>query len=93
MGALTVSGIVSDEVCAGDNNGAIDLTVTGGTAPLTFNWDSGQTTEDISGLAPGDYTVTVLDAAGCQGVMTFTVVGASTINISGSITDENCGDA
>lgn len=92
-GTLVVNGVVTDEVCFGDANGAIDLTVTGATNPITYAWDSGQTTEDIAGLAPGTYTVNVTDGAACQGVASFTVNAAPQINISAVLTDENCGDA
>lgn len=44
------------------NDGAIDITVYGGTPPYTFNWSNGATTEDIYGLTSGVYTVVVDDA-------------------------------
>ena len=53
--------------CAGDNNGLIDITVVGGTAPYTYNWSNGANSEDISNLSPGSFQVTVSDANGCQG--------------------------
>ncbi|MCH2233368.1 MAG: T9SS type A sorting domain-containing protein [Crocinitomicaceae bacterium] len=89
-----VSAVVTDEAC-GDGAGAIDITFTGGDAPFVFDWDSGETTEDISGLSEGDYTLVITDAFGCEITTTETVV-----NISGgfdasfaSVTDETCGDA
>lgn len=55
-------------------NGSIDITgVSGGTAPYTFLWSNGETTEDIEDLAPGSYTVTATDANGCEGEATFDV--------------------
>ncbi len=49
----------------GFTNGAVDLTVVSGTAPFTYAWSNGATTQDISGLAPGSYSVTITDATGC----------------------------
>jgi len=49
-----------------DNDGTINLTVTGGTAAYAYSWSNGATTEDVTGLSQGSYTVTVTDANGCS---------------------------
>jgi gliding motility-associated-like protein len=51
--------------CNGNGNGAVFITVTGGTTNYTYNWSNGDLTEDITGLNGGAYSVTVTDANGC----------------------------
>lgn len=51
--------------CAGDNDGEIEITVAGGTAPYEYKWSTGQTTQNISKIAGGEYSVVVKDALGC----------------------------
>jgi len=53
-------------LCKGDNDGAVDLLVTAGVEPFTFLWSNGATTEDLSGLGGGTYSVIVTDSAGCE---------------------------
>jgi gliding motility-associated-like protein len=64
---LTTSITSQDITCAAPlyNNGSIDLTVTRGASPYSFLWSNGATSEDISGLTQGTYSVTVTDANGC----------------------------
>ena len=63
--ALTVTPSVTNISCKGGNNGSINLVVNGGTGIKTFLWSNGATSQNISGLAPGSYSVTVTDANGC----------------------------
>lgn len=91
-GTIDLTAITEAETCVGANNGEIDLTVNGGTPDFNYSWDNGAITEDITNLAPGDYTVSVLDASGCTGIETFTINPAVPILIEGTITNEDCGD-
>lgn len=69
--------------CYGGSNGSIDLTVTGGTGPYTYNWNSGMyTTEDISGLNAGVYSVAVTDFNGCVGGTVVTLTQPTQIAIA-----------
>jgi gliding motility-associated-like protein len=64
---LTLSANTTDALdCDNSNSGAINLIVTGGTLPLTYSWSNGDITEDLTNIPPGDYSVTVTDANGCD---------------------------
>lgn len=68
---------VTDISIIGATDGAINLIASGGTLPYTYEWSNGPTTEDISGLAPNTYTVTITDARGC------TTTASGTVNQPG----------
>ena len=61
--------IISYVIFPDSNNlGFIDLTVSEGSSPYFFNWSNGETSEDISQLLPGEYTITVSNAFACTAV-------------------------
>jgi hypothetical protein len=62
---------VSDTSSAGI--GTASVTAGGGTAPYTYAWSDGQTTDIATGLMMGTYTVTVTDVNGCTETETVTV--------------------
>lgn len=76
--AITCSAVVTH--VQGVNDGAIDLTVLGGTQPYTFVWyrlpnkpNPPRTTEDITNLPAADYEIKITDANGCMKIDTFRV--------------------
>lgn len=58
----------SDASCFGFADAQISLNVTGpaNRSPYTFQWNNGQTTPNLSGLAAGQYNVIIRDALGCE---------------------------
>ena len=55
-----------DVSCYQGSNGLVDVSVTGGTAPYSYQWTNGDQTEDLNGVSAGTYTLTVTDANQCQ---------------------------
>ncbi|WP_178988292.1 Ig-like domain-containing protein [Winogradskyella schleiferi] len=66
LSSLEISGNIEDATCKLEDDGAIDITVSGGTAPYIYNWSNSATTEDLANINAGTYTVTVTDANGCS---------------------------
>lgn len=91
IGSLSITSNTVDASCYGGNDGSIDITPAGGQSPYTFSWDSGQTSEDISGLTAGNYTVTMQDQMGCIISEVVTVGEASQVVITAvSVQNEEC---
>ncbi len=63
----------TNETSPGANDGTATVVPSGGTAPYTYVWSSGGTTDTETGLAAGTYTVTVTDTHGCTLVVNVTV--------------------
>ena len=80
---ITIGYSVTDASCPDVQDGAIDLSISGGAEPYTVLWDDGSTQEDRVNLTGGDYTVTVTDANGCtaQATITVGVVGINCLEV------------
>jgi gliding motility-associated-like protein len=59
--------------CNGNSDGSISITPTSGTAPYSYVWSNGATTNEITGLAAGPYTVKITDALLCKATETITL--------------------
>lgn len=63
--SLTATLNHTDVKCTSGNDGGITSSVTGGTAPYTYLWSNGATSESLIGVSAGVYNLTVTDAQGC----------------------------
>lgn len=68
--------------CNGDSTGSVDITVSGGVPPYSYNWNTGQQSEDIRSLRAGVYEVVVKDSKGCTEVSSTKVVEPAAIAIT-----------
>ncbi|HNP98431.1 MAG TPA: T9SS type A sorting domain-containing protein, partial [Bacteroidia bacterium] len=79
----------STDATCGLNNGSLNVTTSGGTAPYSYEWSpGGQTTSSVLSAGVGNYTVTVTDAAACTVSASATILSTGTApgaagNISG----------
>lgn len=84
--------------CFNGIDGKAASIVTGGTTPYSYNWSSGATSPDASGLQAGTHTLTVTDNLGCTGSNTVTITQpvafiANTTTVSESCNYSNDGSA
>ncbi|WP_373056182.1 DUF5689 domain-containing protein [Zunongwangia sp. H14] len=70
---LSVSVEGQGNICNGAENGSLTANVEGGIAPYTYSWNNGATTQTITGLSAGTYTVEVEDALGSMASAEFTI--------------------
>lgn len=90
---LELSIVASNPTCFGVDDGAILAGVSsGGLAPFEFNWSTDDSGTFISGLAPGDYIVTVSDSDGCRFDTTITLVTEQVLDVDWEIFEPTCHD-
>ncbi|MEM7101566.1 MAG: GEVED domain-containing protein [Bacteroidota bacterium] len=63
--AISLSGTVTDETLNGQNDGAIEIGLSGGTPGYSYMWSNGATTMDLTNISAGTYYLTVTDANEC----------------------------
>jgi PKD repeat protein len=74
----------------GSADGSVNMAVTGGTPPYTFNWNNGASTQNITGIPAGTYSVTVTDANNCTRTKNTTITAPSGVTTSISKTNAKC---
>ena len=81
--AIVINQIITAPTCDSESDGAINLTVSGGTGDaFTFNWDPPATTEDLTDLIADDYFVTVTDTGdGCTATAMYQLTNSMNLTI------------
>ncbi|MBS4064108.1 MAG: T9SS type A sorting domain-containing protein [Chitinophagaceae bacterium] len=89
----TISSVVT--ACFGQSTGAVTVTVTGGVPAYTYSWTKegggfSSSQLNISGLAAGNYTLTVTDKNGCTAVLPVTVPSNNEIVVNAAVSNVLC---
>ena len=80
--AIMSGSVTNVTSCHGDLTGAIDLTINDPSATGTYAWSNGATTEDLSNIGAGTYSVVITDGNSCTDSTSYTVTEPSTISAS-----------
>lgn len=88
---FTVSSTISSPLCEGGSEGAIDQTITGGAMPYNFTWNNGELMEDLVNVTPGNYTVVITDANGCDTTINYSIPDAVAMELLVFPTNPSCG--
>lgn len=87
-----LSAVTTDVLCFGENTGSVEVTVTGGSDPYTFDIGDGpQASGVFEGLSTGTYTITVIDDEGCEDDIEISIIGPSAMVVSSDTEDELVG--
>jgi gliding motility-associated-like protein len=81
---------VTDVNCFGNSDGSAQAIVSGGTAPFTYTWSSGESGNQASQLIAGENQITVTDAAGCSAFLSFTLNAPDALVLTSSATPVSC---
>ncbi len=88
--AFDVQDNLSNVNCNGGNDGAIDLSVSGGSNNFMYDWDNGAITEDLTNVAAGTYTVVITDDNLCTSTQSYNIEEPTALDFDNSISDANC---
>ncbi len=76
--------------CSGGSNGQINLNVEGGDSNYDFQWNNGQTSQNLTDVPAGVYTVTISDTNGCETENSVIVFEPTPLQVQGFVTSERC---
>lgn len=88
-----VDPLVTDISCPGEIDGAITLSIGGGSGGYNIVWDDGSTEETRTDLAAGDYIFTVTDVGNCEFINIITITEPDSMMIEGLVTNESTAGA
>ncbi|MCB9340567.1 MAG: T9SS type A sorting domain-containing protein [Lewinellaceae bacterium] len=92
-GNFSIDVAVNEPTCNGSSTGILTANPNNGAPPFTYAWSNGKTTQTISGLPAGSYTVTVTDMFGCTATQTAILNYQSSLSVSLNPFNPTCSGA
>lgn len=80
--ALQISATIQHAGCFGQSNGAVDVSVSGGTPNYNYQWSHGPTTQDLNQLPSGSYQLLVTDAHGCTATFSASIENSTPLSVN-----------
>ncbi|HEU4717450.1 MAG TPA: T9SS type A sorting domain-containing protein [Bacteroidia bacterium] len=88
---ITANSFSSSVSCNGGSDGGVSLNVSGGTPAYSYSWSTGATTQNVSGLTAGTYSVVITDAGGCHDTLSsISVTEPTPVMSTASVSDVQC---
>lgn len=87
----SISPVVYDVLCFGDQTGKVVPVITGGTLPFTFNWSNNTYADSLENVGIGTYQLVLTDVNGCSDTSISTINEPTDFISSTGITDADCG--
>jgi glucose/arabinose dehydrogenase len=92
--SISLTSNVQQIPCSNANDGSIELALTGTTAPPTsVFWSDGNNDLHRTGLAAGQYSVTVTAEEGCVFEANFDITVGAILSLTGNVADVPCAEA
>ncbi len=88
--APVVTSTVTDPTCYGSANGTLSISLSGGLAPFSHAWSTGDTTTSLTNLSAGVYTDTITFAGGCSYIYSDTLTQPAALTATDSVTSVLC---
>ncbi|MBN4065710.1 M4 family metallopeptidase [Candidatus Amoebophilus asiaticus] len=80
----------ADVTCFGMNDGSLVVSISGGSSPVNYYWSNGDSSTALSNLAPGSYTITVIDENACADINVLVINEPAQLASSVNKTDNTC---
>ena len=88
--AISVTSTSQTAFCNQANGSITVSSVSGGSAPYSYSWSNGDTTQSLDSVTPGNYILTVTDDNACVQTFTMMVPNTGGPSLSASFSPANC---